>query len=583
MIRIHKYALQPTSTQSIILDDAGRISKFLWNKLCHLTFYAISECKNGRRSTIINEYIELLINKKCTGQRAPKVDEIMKRDGINKKDANIQYGKEKALKDIIIPRRKENNSRCLRYSNIHLSRLYAEEKINSQINNFIKKGSNDIWRGIVQKWKNFCEEWEKGKKGSPKHKKYGQISAIQKQIKKDEKYNFGEYVDLSWCGSDCLEKVKVNYHRPLPAPSKIKQIALTKNSVNQWFVCVFIEANEKVFQKDFPKTGEIIGIDPGMKSALTTSSGEIIQPQRISKQIYWERKLKKLQRHLDRQRRLNNPHCYDENGVRKRGKKIKIIRSKEMLKTALKIAEIIRYFKDAKADYYHNGVIKLLNEYDVIGVGDAKIHNLVKGKGKAKRSQNLKIREHSISQFKSILKDKASLSINPKQMIEINEKYTTRMCNNCEYIKNDLTLNDRSWVCPNCNTNHNRDVNAAINIKNKTIKILMAEAQSVNNEKSLKVNNITKTKPQGDVRVIETISPRGDGSRTEALSSNQVITQATVGARTLQMPVTECVMKVSISADSVSPPEMVGCSQSQPVTIINQQLTTQKYGDCCSS
>lgn len=48
---------------------------------------------------------------------------------------------------------------------------------------------------------------------------------------------------------------------------------------------------------------------------------------------------------------------------------------------------------------------------------------------------------------------------------EINRFYpSSKTCNKCGYIKQDLILSDREWVCPSCNTRHDRDINASINI-----------------------------------------------------------------------------------------------------------------------
>ena len=60
-----------------------------------------------------------------------------------------------------------------------------------------------------------------------------------------------------------------------------------------------------------------------------------------------------------------------------------------------------------------------------------------------------------------------------RQIIEVGRFYpSSKICHSCGYIKKDLTLNDREWICPKCGIHHDRDVNAAINIKNEGFKIL---------------------------------------------------------------------------------------------------------------
>ena len=73
--------------------------------------------------------------------------------------------------------------------------------------------------------------------------------------------------------------------------------------------------------------------------------------------------------------------------------------------------------------------------------------------------------------FKTILSYKAEW--NGKRVISIGRfEPSTKTCSKCGYVNNDLTLNDRAWACPECGSNHDRDVNAAINIKNFGLKQL---------------------------------------------------------------------------------------------------------------
>jgi transposase len=62
---------------------------------------------------------------------------------------------------------------------------------------------------------------------------------------------------------------------------------------------------------------------------------------------------------------------------------------------------------------------------------------------------------------------------NDKTVVMIDRFFpSSKMCNKCNYIKDDLTLKDREWTCPSCNTHHNRDLNASLNILNQGLKIL---------------------------------------------------------------------------------------------------------------
>jgi putative transposase len=82
-------------------------------------------------------------------------------------------------------------------------------------------------------------------------------------------------------------------------------------------------------------------------------------------------------------------------------------------------------------------------------------------------------------QFQSWYKFKEVLTYksiwNGKQVISINRyEPSTKTCSKCGFKNDNITLDDRSWTCPNCNSYHDRDINAAINIKNFGINQLVA-------------------------------------------------------------------------------------------------------------
>ena len=603
LTRIYKYAMVPTPMQTAALEEVGVKSRVLWNRLVSETKWAIHECENGRRANIANTYTQILKSKKMTGQRSVQVKKLVQEKSISAEDALNKIVSDKSSKDIAIALRK-NGTRYLRFSNKHLARLYATEYVNRLQSNILTNGTSAVWYSIARKWDHFCKSWENGTFDAPRFKKRGQISAIQKQITRA--FNMGEHVDLTWCGSPCLEKIKVIYDRPIPAVGVVKQIALTKSPTNKWFVCVFVSADKSVFERVFTSTGQTVGIDPGFKSAMTTSDGNIIQPKGLSKQSKPERKLKRLQRRLSRLTTQYNPHCFNLDGTWKRGQRL-IVKSKSMAEVALGIAEIKEYFKDAKADYYHNAAIKLLNQYDVIGVGNAKIHNLVLGKGNAKRAMNTRAREHAISDFVSKLKDKASLSLTPKQIFDkVSEVNTTRKCSHCGELTGPTgiaELHVRNWICSKCNTAHDRDVNAALNIRSNTISLLTAvsntvsstkgtviamktvinnnkisekeaaAAQSVSGEKSPKVRRSTKVPKKQRPRSTEITNLQSGGPMLIPVASVQVVAQVNTDVRISKVPVTEHITKVMSFVDSASPSEMMEHSQCQENNLITQEVT----------
>ena len=82
----------------------------------------------------------------------------------------------------------------------------------------------------------------------------------------------------------------------------------------------------------------------------------------------------------------------------------------------------------------------------------------------------MSIQELSLYDFKEMLRYKSKWS--DRDIVEIDRFYpSSKLCSNCGYKNNELTLKDREWICPNVKLDHNRDLNAAINIKNEGIKL----------------------------------------------------------------------------------------------------------------
>ena len=92
--------------------------------------------------------------------------------------------------------------------------------------------------------------------------------------------------------------------------------------------------------------------------------------------------------------------------------------------------------------------------------GMLKNHNLAKS-----------IQELSLNRFKEILKYKSEWY--ERDLIEIDRYFpSSKLCSVCGYKNAELTLKDREWICPDCGTKHDRDINASVNILNEGKRLL---------------------------------------------------------------------------------------------------------------
>lgn len=214
---------------------------------------------------------------------------------------------------------------------------------------------------------------------------------------------------------------------------KIRSATLTKTKSGNYFLSILIDIPQYELVK-FKKTGNQIGIDLGVKDFVITSDGEVFENKHFLKKE--EQKLKRLQRQLSKKKKGSNNRN----------------------KQRIRIAKVFERIINKKDSYIHFIVNELLKYYDTIYMEDLNVSGMLRNHKLAKA-----IQEVGFFKFKTILQNKALA--NDKQVVLIDRFYSSsKTCSCCGYKKKDLKLSDRFWVCPECNTNHDRDLNAARNI-----------------------------------------------------------------------------------------------------------------------
>ena len=221
-------------------------------------------------------------------------------------------------------------------------------------------------------------------------------------------------------------------HRKLPV-GKQGAITISKNPSGRYFASVIVEIDEPIKEKIIPTKESTVGLDFGLKTFITTSAGV-----KIKSPEYLKQSLIKLQK-------LSKKHSKKQKG------------SKNKEKERIKLARLHEKISNQRLDFLHKLSSKLISENQAICIEDLNLQGMSKLWGR-------KINDLSYYTFIQMLNYKSEW--NGKVIIKIGRfDPSSQICSHCGYRNHNLKLSDRSWICPNCNSKLDRDINAAINIR----------------------------------------------------------------------------------------------------------------------
>ncbi len=285
-------------------------------------------------------------------------------------------------------------------------------------------------------------------------------SALKQSFKKNKnKKGFPKFKSKS---SDCSGirfpqgyKVDYSYGIKLPKIDKwirtkfdrkllglAKSVTVYKNKCNQWYVSFVVDVGNNFCKPEVTEINNMVGIDLGIKSFAVTSDGEVIENPKFLRKS--ENKLKKLQK--------------------KHSKKVKGSRNRE--KSRKKLAKQHLKVKNRRKDFIKQTASTIAKLNDLVVCEDLNVQGMVKNHKLAKS-----ISDVGFGMF--LIELEWQCKKRGKIFHKVDRWYpSSKTCNHCGYIKKDLVLSQREWICPECGSIMDRDYNASLNILNQGLEDL---------------------------------------------------------------------------------------------------------------
>jgi len=264
------------------------------------------------------------------------------------------------------------------------------------------------------------------KPGYPRFKSRYDRQAVRYQLDQrqiDRAYQAGEFLKLPKLGA-----LKIRWSQ---IPAGIPKMATVSKTPDGRY---FVSFSCAVEIAPLPATGNAMGVDLGIKDVVVTSDGE-----KSGNPRHLKRRLKHLKR---QQRRLSRMQKGSHRRHRQR----------------LKVARIHARIAASRADFLHKTTTALIRQADGIALEDLHVKGMVKNHHLAGAMTDV-----GMGEFRRQIEYKAAWY---GRRVEVVDRWapTSKTCSACGSVQAKMPLRIREWTCPDCGTQHDRDVNAAINI-----------------------------------------------------------------------------------------------------------------------
>jgi len=234
----------------------------------------------------------------------------------------------------------------------------------------------------------------------------------------------------------------IRWSRPLPAGAEPSTVTVSCDKAGRWFVSLVYECRTT----PLPGRDNVVGVDAGITSLVTLSTGEKIpNPRHEARDRV---RLARAQRALSRKK----------NGSANRDR------------ARVKVAKINARIADRRKDYLHKLTTRLVRENQAVVIEQLSVRNMVRNHSLARA-----ISDAAWYEMRAMLEYKCDWY--GRDLVVIDRWYpSSKTCSVCGHLATVMSLSVRVWVCESCGTQHDRDINAAMNVRAAGLAVLACGA-----------------------------------------------------------------------------------------------------------
>ncbi|MCL6618323.1 MAG: transposase [Thermomonas hydrothermalis] len=303
------------------------------------------------------------------------------------------------------------------------------------------------FKNLERAWTRFFKDLREGKEAfEPKFKKKGRCRDSF-YVANDKFQVIGTVIRLPKVGEVAMTEA-------LRFDGKILGATVSRTA-DRWCVAIQVEVPDHIFHRHRTGNG-IVGVDLGVKAAMTLSSGETIAAPKPLKAAL--RRLKIRSRRVSRKVEAAKVAAgFAPNARLPKGTRLPI--SNNRRKSARTLARLHMRVANLRVDFIHKLTTRLCRENQAVVIEDLHVKGMLANDRLARA-----ISDVGFGMIRSQMEYKAN-RYGTRLVIADRWYPSSRLCSVCGWKNEALTLSDRAWTCPECGTRHDRDLNAARNLE----------------------------------------------------------------------------------------------------------------------